>query len=202
MDFQNVFRESTGLDSILQSGGRCNREGKREHAVTYIFSFSDEEAQTRETEASNLAKGMFDKYENIQDVECIKEYYNRLYGMNLDKLVGKTMSHYCEERNLTFKNIPFKSYAEDFNMIDNKTESIVVPQDENSRKTIESIKYNEFVSSRSLQKYTCTVSKSEFEELIRQHVVDDYGRGIWCLTNENYYSNKTGISLELTDYFL
>ena len=202
LDFQNVFRESTGLDSILQSGGRCNREGKREHAVTYIFSLSDEEAQTRETEASNLAKGMFDKYENIQDVECIKEYYNRLYGMNLDKLVGKTMSHYCEERNLTYKNIPFKSYAEDFNMIDNKTESIVVPQDENSRKTIESIKYNEFVSSRSLQKYTCTVSKSEFEELIRQHVVDDYGRGIWCLTNENYYSNKTGISLELTDYFL
>ena len=98
----------------------------------------------------------------------IKEYYNRLHGMNLDKLVGKTMSHYCEERNLTFKNIPFKSYAEDFNMIDNKTESIVIPQDENSRKTIESIKYNEFVSSRSLQKYTCTVSKSEFEELIKQ----------------------------------
>lgn len=71
-----------------------------------------------------------------------------------------------------------------------------------SRKTIERIKYNEFVSGRSLQKYTCTVSRAELEELIRQHVVADYGRGIWCLTNENYYSNETGISLELTDYFL
>ena len=37
LDVHTVFRERTGLDSILQSGGRCNREGKRTFAVTYDF---------------------------------------------------------------------------------------------------------------------------------------------------------------------
>ena len=39
-------------------------------------------------------------------------------------------------------------------------------------------------------------------ELMKQHVIDDFGRGIWCLTNAEYYNPKTGIRIELTDYFL
>ena len=29
IDVHTVFRETAGLDSILQAGGRCNREGKK-----------------------------------------------------------------------------------------------------------------------------------------------------------------------------
>lgn len=202
LDFETVYRERSGLDSILQSGGRCNREGKRHNATTYIFSFSDEDIRTKPTDANELAKGMFDKYENISDSDCIKEYYQRLLGMNNDKIEGKTISKFCNERGLGFRSIPFSSYAEKFHIIDDRTESIVVPQDEESRKIIEAIKYENYVNTRKLQKFTCSISKKELEELIKQHAVDDYGRGIWCLTNENYYDDKTGIQIELTDYFL
>ena len=38
LDFETVFRELAGLDSILQAGGRCNREGRQQNGDVFIFS--------------------------------------------------------------------------------------------------------------------------------------------------------------------
>ena len=40
------------------------------------------------------------------------------------------------------------------------------------------------------------------DELIKQHVADDFGTGIYCLINEDYYDENLGILLEAQDYFL
>lgn len=37
LDFNTVFRQLSGLDSILQAGGRCNREGKDAKGYVYVF---------------------------------------------------------------------------------------------------------------------------------------------------------------------
>lgn len=37
LDFETVFREISGLDSILQAAGRCNREGKRSYGNVFVF---------------------------------------------------------------------------------------------------------------------------------------------------------------------
>ena len=42
IDLPIVYRAMSGLDSIVQAGGRCNREGKRPTpGEVYVFSLSD-----------------------------------------------------------------------------------------------------------------------------------------------------------------
>ena len=56
LDVYTVFRERAGLDSILQAGGRCNREGKRKTADVYVFDLAEETKQAASDEKLNLTK--------------------------------------------------------------------------------------------------------------------------------------------------
>ena len=41
MDFPIVFRELAPLESIIQSAGRCNREGKLKKGKVFLFQLED-----------------------------------------------------------------------------------------------------------------------------------------------------------------
>ena len=55
---------------------------------------------------------------------------------------------------------------------------------------------------RQLQKYTCSINQKELDDLIQQHVVDEFGTGILCLINADYYDENTCITFEAKDYFM
>lgn len=194
LDVETVFRQMTGLDSILQAGGRCNREGKRENARTYIFELGGEGLNQKE----NLTKGLLEKYEDISDLKCIEEYYNRLYAMEREEI--EMQSIHNDYQNI--RSIGFKTYAEKFRMIDSAGISLVVCRDEESRKLVNELRYTGVVNERKLQKYTCSISASEWNDLLKQKAIDDFGTGIYCLTNLDYYDVNLGITFEATDYFL
>ncbi|MCC8106010.1 MAG: CRISPR-associated helicase/endonuclease Cas3, partial [Clostridiales bacterium] len=99
------------------------------------------------------AKGLLGKYPDISAPECIREYYARLLFMDKDEIQKNAMHNRCA----LLESIPFKSYAEDFEMIDTKTVSLVVERDEKSRKLINAMHFGSKVSVRELQNYTCTL---------------------------------------------
>lgn len=198
LDVYTVFRERSGLDSILQAGGRCNREGKRKTADVYVFDLEEETKRAALDEKSNLTKGLLEKYADISDVKCISEYYSRLFFMNKNNIQKNTMHQECSD----IMSIPFKKYADKFELIDSKTVSLVVPRDEQSERLIEEIKYTKKGNVRKLQNYTCSLRQRELEDLICQHAADDYGTGIYCLTNLDYYDESMGVLFEASDYFV
>lgn len=199
LDVFTVFRELSGLDSILQAGGRCNREGKREQVEVFVFELQTERKAGQDVR-SNLVKGIMDRYEDISCQRSIREYYDRLFSMKQEEVQQHTISRDCS--NLT--SIPFCKYAERFEMIDSKTSAIVVPRDEMSQQMVESLRFggSGVNLGRKLQKYTCSVYQNELDDLIGQHVVDHFGTGIWCLTNTDYYDEEIGILFEAKDYFI
>ena len=193
-----VFRERSGLDSILQAGGRCNREGRRAIADVFIFDFADHTRRAAVEEKGNLAKGLLEKYADISEPSCIAEYYDTLYFMKQEEIQKNAMHEICT----SIKRLPFKEYAEKFELIDSKTVSVVVVRDEKSRELAEQLRYTKSVNTRMLQNYVCTIYQKELDDLIKQHVAEDYGTGVYCLTNLDYYDEQIGILFEARDYFL
>ncbi len=196
LDFYCVFRELSGLDSILQAGGRCNREGKRKNANVFIFSLDSEKRSVTSNDRANILKGLLSEYNDISCPECIKSYYDRQFFINKDNITKNSISEQCSD----VRSIPFSTY--DFKIIDNDTVSVVVERDDESRQLIEDIKITGFGNHRKLQKYAFSVKRYEFEQLFKQHVVDDYKSGIWCLKNSDYYDENTGVTFEAKDYFI
>lgn len=198
LDVYTVFRERSGLDSILQAGGRCNREGRRAIADVFVFDFADYTRRAPIEEKGNLAKELLGKYEDISKPLCIAEYYDTLYFMKQEEIQKNAMHKMCSK----IRRLLFKEYAEKFELIDSKTVSVVVVRDEKSRELAEHLRYTKSVNTRMLQNYVCTVYQKELENLIKQHVVEDYGTGVYCLTNLDYYDEQIGILFEARDYFL
>ncbi|MCI5903241.1 MAG: CRISPR-associated helicase Cas3' [Blautia sp.] len=199
LDIYTVFRELSGLDNILQAGGRCNREGKRNQAEVYIFDLNDE-SRTLQDMKSNITSGILEKYEDISCPQSIKEYYDRLLSAKREVIKGKTITQNCSD----ISSIPFAEYARNFELIDSSTIPLVVPRDEQSREIVDSLKFSGggLDIARRLQKYTCSIYQKELDDLIRQHVVNDFGTGILCLINSDYYDENTGITFEAKDYIM
>lgn len=196
LDFYTVFRELNGLDNILQAGGRCNREGKRPMADVYIFIAADNK-MCQENIRANITKGVINDYQAIDSPEAITAYYKALFSINEKEISQNLISNMASG----LFSLPFADYAAKFKFIEDKTVALAIEQDASSSELIAALRSNGKTNMRELQKYTCTIYKYELNYLLEQGVVSDYGSGIYCLTNSDYYNENLGIELEGHDYY-
>lgn len=135
-------------------------------------------------------------FPDISSLESVADYYRKVFSERNEEFTKYAMAKYCSG----MENIDFQTYAKVFSVIDDKNISLVVPQDAESRALIADCQRG-FPNSRRLQKYTCSVSRADLEELQRQHVLENYD-GIWCLTNEDYYDKRLGVLFSGQDYIV
>ena len=72
------------------------------------------------------------KYENISSLQSIKEYYNRLLFMKKEDIQQHTITKECNH----IAQFLFSKYANEFELIDTKTVSVVVPRDNSVRRSL------------------------------------------------------------------
>ena len=85
-DFHTVYRELSRLDSIIQCGGRCNREGKRKNAKVFVFQIADEE------KSLNYDVKIAKKYLNrgINYSKIFRDYYDEIINSEADYIEKKS----------------------------------------------------------------------------------------------------------------
>lgn len=214
LDFNTVFRQLSGLDSILQAGGRCNREGKDDKGYVYVFDIDETYRKGSDLAMRiNKTKGLLEKYQDITSYDCIKEYYDGIFNFNQSRIAENSIAKYNEQSNsfdrqglMSPYSIPFRSYAMQFEYISADTISIVIddPNDQTCHELVETLRNGDMSVRRALQKYSVSVYMNVFKDLYSQGVLKDHGTGIFILENQSYYNNETGLTTEaaMQDYFI
>ena len=195
LDFYTVYRELNGLESILQAGGRCNREGYREYGDVYIFEQTGSSINDIKIE---ITRGIVEKTENLNDSDVVADYYDRIFKIYEEEISKLGMSG--EKGAAVNGSIPFRDI--DMHIIDDLlTTSLVVIQDENCKQLIDKLQYTGIADMHKLQKYSCTIYNRELEELLKQGVAKEQN-GIAWLVDNNYYDENIGVIFEGHDYIV
>lgn len=214
LDFNTVFRQLSGLDSILQAGGRCNREGRDDKGYVYVFDIDETYRKGSDLAMRiNKTKGLLEKYQDITSYDCIKEYYDGIFDFNQSRIAENSIAKYNEQSNSFDRqglmlpySIPFRSYAMQFEYISADTISIVIddPNDQTCHELVETLRKGDMSVRRALQKYSVSVYMNVFKDLYSQGVLKDHGTGIFILENQSYYNNETGLNTQaaMQDYFI
>ncbi|MGN0115402.1 MAG: CRISPR-associated helicase Cas3' [Acutalibacteraceae bacterium] len=190
-DFQAVFRQLSGLDSILQSGGRCNREGKYDCGDVYIFD-TNEQLNNDMGLRVEIAKSLLNEHHDISSPECIEQYYERLYDFKSTKIEQNSIAKDAS----SIDGIPFRSYAESFEFISDYTVGIVIDNNDEADELLQRLKYGDYSVKRKLQKYTVSLRKYEFDNAYKLGILQEFDSGIFVLANNSYYSEDVGLELD------
>lgn len=197
VDFPAVYRQMTGLDSLIQAAGRCNREGKRrpeESIVTYFEGEHPEPVLQKMNVA--VAREILRSGHDIGAPDTIQLYFSKwrlLVGDNLDKsnVVNRMRNGYQGCR------LPFETVAEGFHMIDQNTKTVYIPLGEAEpicQRIVSGVAGRQ--DYRQAGQYCVNVYEDHFCELVSSgdiHLIDE-NSGV--LVNISQYDDKMGLSLK------
>ncbi len=208
IDLPIVYRAMSSLDSIVQAGGRCNREGKRPApGEVYVFSLSDGgKAFGAIAQGQNATRFLLDNLEKQTytsiPLELIDAYYLRYYASIGSFDTKRIAESLYEEEEAKCWRFDFEQASKDFQLIDNVDHDLFVPYGK-GKELIESLQkhalYLNHRTMRELQQYHVSISKWRYEELEKAHllskvVVDrEAGRTILVLEPQGY-DEALGIS--------
>ena len=204
VDFPVVYRALTGIDSIAQAAGRCNREGKRESAAVFVFEPSDGKLFGYLRSTADSTKEMRSDFDDLLDLEAIQRYFELHYWKHDDWDKEHIMQMFqCPEKPV----FQFRTASEKFRMIKDATIPVFIPYEEKGIKLIEQLRsdakdmqpreLNKLL--RKLQRYSVSI----YENIYRQMLGGDIQllHEVYpILLNDSIYDKKLGLRIDRAGY--
>lgn len=211
IDVDVVVRDLAGLDSIVQSAGRCNREGHNQQGNVFVVCFKDENTDRLyasyiyDSVILSITHNILQKTLELEE----KDIYHYLdeYFTQIDSSIRKDESNVLLN---SIKNLDFET-IKDFSLIDEKfAVNIFVCIDLNAQMI-----YNEFLRIQDIKDYR--TKKREFNKIkkdfyeyilsIRYNKNDNIlnfltrNKNLYIIEYdkiEQYYNKETGLITNLT----
>ena len=203
LDFPEVYRQEAGLDSLIQSAGRCNREGKRKAEESNVFLFRLE-GETPEyiRQSIDALQETLRHYDNPATLDAIKfyfQFYRELLGReNLDQ--KKIMDAFT--KGADGKIFPFDVVSKRFKLIENETKTVYIPMDE-AKVWIDELYHGRPTRElfRKLGQYSVNVYPNHFSELMEAGCLEVIDDTIYVLRDMNQYKEDTGLQMDVETGF-
>lgn len=214
ISFDCVIRLSAGLDSVVQTAGRCNRHG--EHATpqpVWVCSLIDEQLGSlkeivagQNALAALLAENPEKYHHDLSSDEAVRMYYSYLYA---DMPVGaqddvrgstslfemlSTNRQFAKATNEYYLNQAFRTAGEAFSVFDEENETILVPY-ATGKEVIAALQamalYGNWKEAEKqleqAKKYSVSVSKNQLKRMLQNGVAFPMLDGRCYAMNEGYY---------------
>lgn len=199
LDFQTVYRQVAGIDSIIQAAGRCNREGKRplDESVTNVFQLEQAQKVPGQEQQIDTARIIIREYEDFSGLDAIEEYFTRLYKFRGDALDKKRVLEQFQKG-----RFPFTKVGREFKLIEEDTKTIFIAKEEHAKKIAEELRYKGMTRSlmREAGAYCVNIYENVFRNIYDAGMLiaisEDAGDDFWLLQNMKDYSEETGLQID------
>ena len=201
IDFPVVFRALAGLDSIAQAAGRCNREGKLEKGMVYIFNPESVKLSGHLLHTAQETQGILNSNSGeILSLNNIDEYFKNLFWSKGDNQLDKNDIIRDIRSGLKNLDYPFKSISQKFNLIGSDTMPVIIPFDKEAEDITCELDYKKFPVSlmRKLQKYTVNLYRYQFAALINEGHIEVKRDMFPVLIKKDMYDKETGLDVDRT----
>ena len=204
IDFPVVYRALSGLDSIAQAAGRCNRENKLpEEGKVVVFVPPNQSPSGHLRKAEDACKAII-RNKNYKEfnpqlyTEYFKYFYSNLNSFDKADFESRLV------RNASDFNFAFKEFAEKFYLIDSHKQQSIIVMYENTKtgkSSLPLIEQLRFAGPnkdliRKLQRYTVNVYENIFNK-IRANNLIQLINGYWVQSDPTLY--KPGLGLLAND---
>lgn len=200
VDFPTAWREEAGLDSIIQTAGRCNREGKAsaEQSIVTIFRLEGQQVPAMIRPNVDSARHVLQTFADPAQPEAIESYFSFYRTLKGSAALDQKGILDAFQKGYKGSIFPFAAVANMFHLIDSPTTTVYIPTGE-GKSLVESLRAGLISRSlfRKLGQYAVNVYPDHLKRLLDAGAVQATESGAYILTDKDLYHSSTGLALDV-----
>ena len=223
IDLPEVWRAASGLDSILQAAGRCNREFRHQTGRLVIFEPVEDKGPPDLRQAWQAGRTVLRRHADPQTLDAIRAFFGELYrnkgGDRLEALDGSTLGKEPWPilpqiaARADRGDFPFQSIAGAFKVIEDAMESVIVPWSSGSEDDEAARLLGRMTAMdkprredlRRLQQYTVSIPKNQRDTWLAEGVLAPVhpalGDALLRFADCALYDERSGLRVTEPDRF-